>query len=349
MSTTSNNNELGKMKMTADLRQMGGLLLLFSLAVTVFPQAGVAGLVGPDGTTPSEGMGLSALIGGVFTLTMGFLGLVVGWCLTVFGGGHKYLTLLLALFIQLAYVPFVTDLVAIGKGIKSETAFIPASLNPTPTDVLYTGVMAYFGIFGYAFGYLGAMAFLAFAIYAFQNNNPQARGGKYYKGRLVFYSMLQFFVGFGQFGLGAYLSAKFGTQKFDEPVNAAVYFIHYPILAMVVGAVDILNAVYGLIRGFGLMGTRPDDRSFHISSFVALFINFLGIMIQVSIGAGDAFAAAAPSLFVFTFAIHIFPAYLDHQMMTLPAELPMDYYSPNSTEKHIDLEEPMESSPSADE
>jgi hypothetical protein len=336
------NNDFGAMRMKADMRQMGGLLLLFSFAVTIFPQANIATMVGPDGTTPNSGMPLSAFIGGVFVLAMGYLGLVVGWWLTVFDGGHKYLTMLLALTIQLSFVPWVTDLVAIGRGIKSGEAFIPAYLEPTPEDVLYTGIMAYFGAFGYAFGYIGSMAFLAFSIYSYQNGNPQARGGRYYKGRLIFYAILQFFVGFGQFGLGAYLSAKFGTQRYAEPVNA-VYFVHYPVTALVVGAVVIMNSVYGLIRSFGCVGRRPEDQTFQISSFITLLIHWLGLMIQVSIAEGGMYAAVAPSMYAFTFAIHVFPAYLDHQMVSLPLELPLDYYS--ATEKGIDLEEPMECSP----
>jgi hypothetical protein len=144
MSTPS--KELGASRMQGDLRQMGGLLLLFSFPVLVFPMAGLSGLVGPDGQTPSEGMGLSALIGAVFVLTMGFLGIIVGWWSTVLDGGSKWITGLLAVFIQLAYVPFVTDLVAIGKGIRSGAAFIPAYLEPTSGDVTFVGVMAYFGV-----------------------------------------------------------------------------------------------------------------------------------------------------------------------------------------------------------
>lgn len=183
-----------------------------------------------------------------------------------------------------------------------------------------------FQIFGYAFGYLGAQAFLAFAMYAYQSGNPQARGGSYYRGRLIFYSILQFFVGFGQFGLAVYASGMFGTGRYLEPINAAVYFIHFPALAIVVGGLVIINAVFGLLRGLGLFGTNPGDRSFQLTSFLTLFVHLLGVLIQVSISEGDNFAAVAPTLFSFTFAIHVFPAYLDHKMRSTPTELPGDYY-----------------------
>jgi hypothetical protein len=160
-------------------------------------------------------------------------------------------------------------------------------------------------IFGYAFGYLGAQAFLAFAMYAYQNGNPQARGGTYYKGRLIFYSILQFFVGFGQFGLAVYASGMFGTGRYLEPIFAAVYFIHLPALAIVMGGVVIVNSVLGLLRGFGLLGTNPGDHTFQVTSFLTLFVHLLGLLIQVSISEGDNFAAVAPSLFSITFAIHV--------------------------------------------
>lgn len=324
--------EHGASRLRGDMRQMGGLLLLFSFPVLIFPMAGLSSLVGPDGQTPSGGMGLSALIGAVFVITMGFIGIIVGWWSTVLDGGSKWMSGLLAVFIQLAYVPFVTDLVAIGKGIRSGTAFIPASFDPTPGDVTFVGVMAYFGIFGYAFGYLGAQAFLAFAMYAYQNGKPQARGGSYYRGRLIFYAILQLFAGVGQFGLGAYAIAKYGTGRYLEPITAVVYFMHFPVLSLVVGGVVILNSVFGLIRGFGLLGNNLNDRSFQFSSFLTLLVHLLGVLIQVSIGEGDNFAAVAPSLFSFSFAIHVFPAYLDHKMRSVPAELPEDYYGPVTQE-----------------
>jgi hypothetical protein len=163
-------------------------------------------------------------------------------------------------------------------------------------------------------------------MYAYQNGNPQARGGTYYRGRLIFYAILQFFAGFGQFGLAVYASGMFGTGRYLEPINAAVYFIHFPVLALVVGGVVISNSVFGLLRGFGMFGTNPDDRKFQITSFLTLFVQLLGVLIQVSISEGDNFAAVAPSLFSFSFAIHIFPAYLDYKMRSTPAVLPGDYY-----------------------
>ena len=103
---SSVNDDLGKLRLTADLRQMGGLLLLFSLAVTIFPQAGIASAVGPG--APNSGMALSGFIGGVCVMAVGFLGLCVGWWTTTFDGGHKYMTLLLGCSIQLGYIPWVT-------------------------------------------------------------------------------------------------------------------------------------------------------------------------------------------------------------------------------------------------
>ncbi len=77
-----------------------------------------------------------------------------------------------------------------------------------------------------------------------------------------------------------------------------------------------------------------------MTSFLTLFVHLVGIIIQVSIGVGDSFASAvAPSLFSFTFSIHVFPAYLDLKMRSLPAELPADFYGP-IMEEQKEVEQP---------
>ena len=109
----------GEERFKSDKRQLGGLMLVLATAALVFPQASLAGALGPVGSNPTEGIGLSAVCAGVFVITMGVLGMVTGYLTLVHDAGHKYLTGFLILFTQLAYVPFITDLTAVGRGARS--------------------------------------------------------------------------------------------------------------------------------------------------------------------------------------------------------------------------------------
>jgi hypothetical protein len=95
---------LGQERLKSDTRQLAGFLMLVSTCALIFPMADIASLVGPNGTTASEGIGLSALIASILVVIMGILGIVVGYLQAIHDYGHKYLTGFFLVFIQLAWM-----------------------------------------------------------------------------------------------------------------------------------------------------------------------------------------------------------------------------------------------------
>ena len=197
--------DIGQERFKSDKRQLGGLLMLTGTTALVFPMANLATRIGPDGTTQSEGIGLSSLIASVFVIFMGITSIPTGYLQTVHDWGNKYLTGFLIVLTQLAWMPFLTDLTAVGRGVRSGSAFIPADYEPSAGDVKFVGAMGMMGILGYGTGFLGALAFIQFSLYAFQAGKPGDRPGSYYKGRLTFYSFCLFLVGISQLMLGSYV------------------------------------------------------------------------------------------------------------------------------------------------
>lgn len=101
---TDNHLSIGQERLKSDTRQIAGFLILVSTCALIFPMADIASLVGPNGTTASEGIGLSALIGSIFVVIMGILGIVIGYLQAIHDYGHKYLTGFFLAFVQLAWM-----------------------------------------------------------------------------------------------------------------------------------------------------------------------------------------------------------------------------------------------------
>lgn len=78
--------------------------MLVSTCALVFPMADIASLVGPDGTTASEGIPLAALIASILVVIMGILGIVIGYLQAIHDYGNKYLTGFFLVFVQLAWM-----------------------------------------------------------------------------------------------------------------------------------------------------------------------------------------------------------------------------------------------------
>jgi len=330
MNQMSTDKAVGMARYQSDKRQLGGLLMLFSLCTVGFPLAGLTARIGPNGTTAAgPPIEASAFAGSIILVFFGCLGLINGWLVTVHDSNNYKFTGLTFLAIQMAYVPFVTDLNSVGKGIMAGSAFIPKYYNPSRADNTFVGVMGLIALFGYAIGFIGSMSFCSFALYAYQKGKPDARGGKYYRGRLAFYSLLLLLAGGSQLALGAYILSQWGGGSFDANgvIGVAVYYVTYPEIAVVVGAVQSLNAFYGFARAFGLVDVSKDNHWFQVTSLVTFFVYFiLSVLVQLGLSPGA--EGMAPNLFLITFGTHIFPIFLDYKMRTTPDCMPDDFYGP---------------------
>ena len=325
---------LGAERLKSDKRQMGGMLLILGAAALIFPQANLASLVGPEGTTASEGIPASSLSASVFVVTMGMIGMVIGYMQLVHDYENKSLTGFLILFTQLAWVPFITDLTAVGRGARSGAAFIPEAYEPSATDVKFVGAMGMMGILGYGTAFLGSFSFIQFALYSFQAGKPEDRSGGYFRGRMGLYTFTLFLVGLAQFLLGVQLLTTFGNGPLENgAVDVAMFRVNFPEISIFVGLVQILVSIYGVMRMYGIRND-PEDHTFQAAVlFQWVMLVSLSIITQIAYSPEGQAAAKSPSVTMLTLGSNVLPAYLDFKMRTVPEPLPADYYGGNTTEK----------------
>jgi hypothetical protein len=241
-------------------------------------------------------------------------------------------------------MPFITDLTDVGKAARSGAAFIPPVYDPSEGDVKFVGAMGMMGILGYGTGFLGSLAFIQFSLYAFQAGKPDARNGSYYKGRLTFYSFCLFVVGLSQSMLGSYVRKNIGSGPLESgPVAVAMYIVHFPEISIFVGVVQVLNALFGMARSFG-MHSGANDHIFQATTYFQWLCTVtFQILVQVAYAPGGAAAAAAPSQTMLTMGINFIVAYLDYKMRSTPDELPHDYYfieeASDSDKEEVEVED----------
>jgi hypothetical protein len=88
--------------------------------------AGLVGLINSNGGTVTTGIPFSSLFGALCVLLIGITGTMTGYMCLVHDYGHLYLTGFLLVFIQTAFIGYMTDIVNIGKIAATGMGFIPA-------------------------------------------------------------------------------------------------------------------------------------------------------------------------------------------------------------------------------
>ena len=320
--------DLGRERLQSDKRQRAGLLMMQGAAALVYPLANIATLVGPNGTTANMGLPVSSLISSVLVVVMGIQGMVLGYLGLVHDVGHKYLTGFLAVFIQLAWMSYLTDLTTVGRGARSGMAFISPGYHPTASDVRFVGAMGMIGIIAYGLGFLGSLAFYAFDLYTFQSGKPEKRPGGYYRGRLGFYCFAFFLAGISQFLLGVHIINKLSSGPLVKgPIAVAMYFVSFPEISVAVGLLQMIVATYGMARAYLHFADGPDNHSFQFAALILwICVVSMQILTQFAYAPGGMAAAGAPSVTMLTLGLHVLPAYLDYKMRTVPETISASYY-----------------------
>jgi hypothetical protein len=70
---------IGNMRYQSDMRQIGALLLVTGICAIIQPLASIASLIGPDGTSASSGIPLSALFAGLCLVSIGIVSIFTGY------------------------------------------------------------------------------------------------------------------------------------------------------------------------------------------------------------------------------------------------------------------------------
>lgn len=323
---------VGSVRMQSDMRQIGALMMLTGACALFQPLVGVASTIGPDGSTPTEGIPFSNLMGGLCLITIGILAIAAGYMQTVHNFGHKWFTGFLILFTQTAFIPYVTGITNVSKISKSGVGFIPEAYSPSSTEVRFVGAMGILGIFSYGFAFVGAIAFMQFSLFAYQAGKPQDRPGSYYKGRLLFYCGMLFVAGFSQLLLGAFIISKFGNDLSMGGIGVSVYPISFPGIAVFVGLLQIINACWGIARSMGIATFGDRDVTYQSSMALGWLLQFvLQILVQVSYPMGDMGAGAAPQITAMSVGLNLMPAFLDWKSRTVPETISAEYYGLEDT------------------
>jgi hypothetical protein len=315
----------------SDLRQLGGLLLIAGFCAVIFPLNGIISAIGPDGSTVDTGIPLSGFIAGLCTVKIGILAIFIGYNVTIHNWSSKVLVAYAIIWTQTAFIAYFTNMTDIGRSARN-MKLVPPIYNPTKTDNNVVGAMGILAVLSYGFTFIGAISFLLFAIYAFIAGKPHDRNSTYYRGRFAFYGCMLFVAGLSQLLLGSYVQSKFGEYDLQMgPIGVAVYVVTIPTLNIIVGLVQIFNAIWGLARSLfhiGYFGEK--DMSYQVSIFIGWFIQFLlQVVVSTAIVPGAMLADAPAAIACISFGLNVMPAFLDYQARTLPETFDSDYYGTN--------------------
>jgi len=332
-----NTNKLvGMLRYEKEMEQIGALLILTGLPEVIQPLTHIAALVngGIDDVTGepitvTTGLPFSALFGYVCCVATGVLSMAVGYA-AVFhkNAGSKGISVGVSVFMQTAYILTVSSCMRVTRVASSGSNFdIPLGSLAVETDIepnsKLIAAMGVIAIMAYWFGMLGSISFLLLSLSKFQDNKPEERTRSYYRGRMFFYSCILFLGGLSQLVIGAHLEFLYDLKGGPLPGNntfikVAMYIIRYPSIAMTVGCVQIVNAIWGMLRQKGIL-KADDGGMFVMSIWFGWFVQLvLQIMVQPSVLIGGTAAAAPPTLTAFAFGMNFMPAYLDSKSNTLP-------------------------------
>lgn len=89
MSSAITKPSVGSMRQTADLRQIGALMIITGMCAIFFTVVLMSNLISPDGGTESTGSAVAALIGGVCEFAIGVASVFIGYNQLVHDQGNK--------------------------------------------------------------------------------------------------------------------------------------------------------------------------------------------------------------------------------------------------------------------
>ena len=105
-------------KYANEMKQLGGMMLVLSASVFLFPVSdavvGVNGLYGNPNAT--DLLPLFTFIGDICVMALGLLGMTVGYLLLIRDYGSPMLTIFAILWEQTTFIEWITTMVNVGKG-----------------------------------------------------------------------------------------------------------------------------------------------------------------------------------------------------------------------------------------
>lgn len=249
---SSNYNVLvGNLRKSKEVTEIGSLLMLVGLAEIIQPLTWIAGLIngGKDDkgnpTTITSGLPFATLFGYLCCVTIGVMSVLVGYIAAFHPrAGSRKMTIFVAVFVQTAYILTVsssmniTRVASSGKNYEVPPGSLAEYEQPNARLLAAMGVLA---TFAYWFGMLGSISVLLGSLIKFQSNKGYERDGKYYGGRLLFYSFILFMAGLTQTIVGVQLYIIYGSGPIPKNsfYKVAMLIVTYPFLSILVGCVQV--------------------------------------------------------------------------------------------------------------
>lgn len=310
-------------KLKTELRQIAGLLLLCGFCALIQP---VGNVVSQVDTSPTK-TPLARLVGGFFLLKLGITSLFIGYCQLVQDWSHKYLTLYAIFWCQLAFVPYVSDMVFVGIAARDRSdAMIPSGYEAEQSDYNFVAAMGILSILVYGFAFVGSISFMLFSLHSFEREKPH--NATYYRKRLFVYCTALLLAGFAQLSLGSYVMFEFGTgdlTKASGPIGVAMLTVTFPEMNIVVGILQVYNAVWGILRGGNVV--ESNDNAFAASVFFGWLIQYiLQVLTQIGHLEGGTKGSAAAGVTAVMIGLNLMPAFLDYKVRSIPEVLDIYFY-----------------------
>lgn len=103
--------------------------------------------------------------------------------------------------------------------------------------------------------------------------------------------------------------------------------VHFPGLNILVGLVQFLTGVFGILRRYGYFINGKEDNRFQNCIFFVWVLQLsVQILTQVGYAPEGMLAPVAPMIACFSLGMNVIAAFLDYKMRTMPQVLPPDYY-----------------------
>lgn len=186
------------------------------------------------------------------------------------------------------------------------------------------------GIASYGFSFIGSIAFMQFSLYTFQNATPEERHSGYFAGRLGFYSLVLCVAGISQLMLGIYLLTNFDINDGKLSggfIKVGPYTVLYPSMSMLVGALQVINGLWGFARSLDVAHGGADDIMYACSmAFQWTVMVCVQIICQIGFLPDSTMSGGAPTITAMSFALNLMPPYLDYKMRNTLDDIPVDFY-----------------------
>eukprot|EP00980_Cylindrotheca_fusiformis_P021897 scaffold8740_cov113-Cylindrotheca_fusiformis.AAC.5 len=287
-----------------EVRQIGAVMLILSLAVMIYPLNDATSRISLDISEKfsegNESLNWALLVGDLCVTILGLLGMAIGF-MAITECGIVFVTVIGLIWEQTVFIDWIGKMYELSEGMYSEIGNDPSS------NEQFFFSMGILKMFFLGFLLYGSLGLTLFNLYAFQTQRGHTKNAGYYRKRL---------------GSKVYLENEDDLPVTSPIISVVGQPITHPEITVANGVLFTLIGMWGMARGFELVVN--DNRYFQLAvgfSYVAYVATI--ILTEFSIGGASGMSSTAA---VMAINGHIILAYLDQKAGTVPEEMDEDYY-----------------------